>query len=286
MMEQNRWYKEGEILLREIGKGPPPGSGMTLLWFLGQHGFIINLDGRVFYIDVILNDFPGKDGKSRRSYPPPFDPGLPQRVDYFLCTHDHGDHLNLNTLLPLARANPQTQFVVPAPLRHILIDAGIEDERVLGGREGEDIALSGTITLSPVAAAHSEYLQNEKGDYLCLGYILRGRDASIYHAGDTLVTPRLVDTLKAQSPIDISILPINGSDWERTARNIIGNMNMEDAVKLARAIGTDLVIPAHYDMMASNSENPALFAAYMYDLCPEKKYHIFALGERFCYLKG
>jgi L-ascorbate metabolism protein UlaG (beta-lactamase superfamily) len=284
-MEQNRWYKKGEALLNEI-KSSPLGPGMALLWFLGQHGFIIKMDDQVFYIDVILNDFIGKDGKSSRSYPPPFAPDLPQRVDYFLCTHNHGDHLNLDTLLPLSKANPQTKFVVPAPLRHILINAGIGEERVLGGREKEDLHLSGGITLSSVAAAHSEYLQDERGDYLCLGYILRGGTASIYHAGDTLVTPRLVETLKTRKPVDISILPVNGSDWERTSRNIIGNMNMEDAVKLARAIGTDMVIPAHYDMMASNSENPALFAAYMYALCPEKKYHILALGERFCYLKN
>lgn len=284
-MEQDRWYKKGEALLDEI-KTSSLGPGMTLLWFLGQHGFIIKMDDQVFYIDVILNDFIGKDGKSSRAYPPPFAPDLPQRVDYFLCTHNHGDHLNPDTLLPLSRANPQTKFVVPAPLRHVLISAGIGEERVLGGREGEDLRLPGGITLSSVAAAHSEYLQDEKGDYLCLGYILRSGTASIYHAGDTLVTPRLVDTLKARKPIDISILPINGSDWERTSRHIIGNMNMEDAVKLARAIGADMVIPAHYDMMANNSENPALFAAYMYALCPEKKYHILALGERFCYLKN
>jgi L-ascorbate metabolism protein UlaG (beta-lactamase superfamily) len=259
---------------------------MTLLWFLGQHGFIIALEDQVFYIDVILNDFTDRDGKSLRAYPPPFAPDMPQRVDYFLCTHNHGDHLNPATLLPLARANPQTKFVLPMPLRHILLDAGIGEDRVLGGREGEELPLAGGITLSAVAAAHSEYLQDEKGDYLCLGYMLRGGTTSIYHAGDTLVTPRLVDSLKARRPVDIAILPINGSDWERTARNIIGNMNMEDAVKLARAIGTDLVIPAHYDMMAGNSENPALFAAYMYSLCPGKKFHIFALGERFCYIKG
>jgi L-ascorbate metabolism protein UlaG (beta-lactamase superfamily) len=284
-MEQDRWYKRGDALINEINDSSPA-PGMTLLWFMGQHGFIIKLDGRVFYIDVILNDFIGKDGRSRRCYPPPFAPDLPLGVDYFLCTHNHGDHLNLDTLLPLARANPQTRFILPMPWRHILIDAGIGEDRVLGGREGEDLRLSGGITLSPVAAAHSEYLQDEKGDYLCLGYILRGGNTSIYHAGDTLVTPRLVETLKARGPVDISILPINGSDWERTSRNIIGNMNVQDAVKLARAIAADLVIPAHYDMMAGNSENPALFAACMYALCPEKRYHVFALGERFCYFKG
>jgi hypothetical protein len=37
--------------------------------------------------------------------------------------------------------------------------------------------------------------------------------------------------------------------------------------------------------MAFNSENPAFFADYMYKLCPEKRFHISALGERFVYVK-
>jgi L-ascorbate metabolism protein UlaG (beta-lactamase superfamily) len=113
--------------------------------------------------------------------------------------------------------------------------------------------------------------------------VLKGEGMSFYHAGDTLVTFRLVETLKRLMPINAAILPINGGDWERTAVNIIGNMHIQDGIKLARAIGADLVIPAHYDMMANNSENPARFTDYLYSLCPEQKHHVFALGERFCY---
>ena len=82
------------------------------------------------------------------------------------------------------------------------------------------------------------------------------------------------------------MLPINGTDWERSAANYVGNMSALDAAKLARDIPIDLVIPSHYDMMAFNSENPARFADYMYTLCPQRRFHISALGERFIYKKG
>jgi L-ascorbate metabolism protein UlaG (beta-lactamase superfamily) len=282
--EKGRWYKAGDALLHEIIETPQlPGS--TFFWFLGQLGFVIKLKGLVFYIDVILNDLTDAAGKTKRRYAPAFEPGAVQPVDYFLCTHDHDDHLNLRTLLPLAKANPQARFIVPMPLRSILIGAGIEASRVIGAQEGKDLSLPGDVTVSPVAAAHTDYEQDEQGDYLCLGYVLTGDGIGIYHAGDTLVTPRLVETLKARRPLDVGILPINGGDWERTSQGIIGNMTAEDAVKFARAVDIDLVIPAHYDMMPGNSENPASFADYMYTLCPEKKYHLFALGERLCYLK-
>jgi L-ascorbate metabolism protein UlaG (beta-lactamase superfamily) len=249
----------------------------------------------VFYIDVILNDLLNKDSKTSRDYPPPFDPGETQRVDYVLCTHNHSDHLNLKTLLPLASANPHARFVVPSPCKRVLTEAGIGADRVLAGRAGQRLAvlLPGPVAIDPVPAIHTRYIQDEgekdeNGDYTSLGFILKGDGGdgiSIYHAGDTWVTPSLVQTLKAHAPLDMAMLPINGTDWERTDTRFIGNMGVLDAVKLARALPIDLVFPAHYDMMAYNSENPARFADSMYALCPEKRFHVCALGERFVYKK-
>ncbi|MDR1948855.1 MAG: MBL fold metallo-hydrolase, partial [Spirochaetaceae bacterium] len=199
------------------------------------------------------------------------------------------DHLNLETLLPLAEANPKARFVVPRPWRQVLSGAGIGEDRILGAREGEELSL-GPVSVLPVTAIHTRFIRDEperaeNGDCLCLGYLLRGSGLTIYHAGDTWVTPPLIQSLKASGPLDIAILPINGTDWERTGGNYIGNMSALDAVKLARAVPVDLSIPAHYDMMAANSENPALFVDYLYRLCPKKRFHIFALGERFIYRK-
>jgi L-ascorbate metabolism protein UlaG (beta-lactamase superfamily) len=286
-MEQPvRWYKQGAALLEEI-EGSQPGPGEAWIWYLGQHGFVISLGGQIFYIDTILNDMKNREGKSVREYPPPFAPDMVRRVDYVLCTHNHGDHLNLETLVPLARANPAARLVVPRPWTQILTGAGIGEDRILGAREGEELKL-GPVSLLPLGAVHTRFIQdeperNDGGEALCLGYLFRGGGLSIYHAGDTWASPSLVQSLKAAGPLNIAMFPINGTDWERTGRGLVGNMGPLDAVKLARAVPVDLSIPAHYDMMAANSENPALFAAYMYRHCPERRFHIFALGERFIY---
>lgn len=290
----SRWHKSGKALLDEIAASRP-GAGEAYVWFAGQHGFVIALGGLVFYIDVILNDFCGPDGKSLRAYPPPFDPGERQRVDYVLCTHNHLDHLNLDTLLPLAEANPQARFVVPAPLRRLLCDAGIARERTLAARAGESIALAAggaqAAELIPVPAVHSlragdEAEKDENGDYVCLGFALRGGGVSAYHSGDTWVAPPLLSALKALGHVDIAMLPINGTDWERTAENCVGNMGPLDAAKLAKAARFGLTIPAHYDLVAGNGENPARFVEAMYALCPEMRFHVCALGERFVYRKS
>lgn len=276
-----RWYKKGSALLSEIDSAKTP-DGISL-WFLGQMGFVIKINETIIYIDALLNDF--REGETFRLYEPPFLPAQGINADYFICTHNHGDHLNLETLLPQAKTNPKTKFIVPAPCRKILAQSGIEDFRVLGAKEGETIILSPDsasvpVELFPIAAAHPVY-ELADGNHTCLGFVIRGNGICVYHAGDTMVTPQLIETLQKYKPIDIAILPINGADWERTAQGIIGNMSAEDAAKFVRALEIDLAVPAHYDMMSNNSVNPARFADEMYRLCPRKKYHIFALGEQF-----
>ncbi|MDL2229785.1 MBL fold metallo-hydrolase [Treponema sp. OttesenSCG-928-L16] len=285
MQEHDRWYKRGEELLSEI-RLSRPGPDTAMLWFLGQCGFVIKIGGTVLYIDVILNDLLDDKGQSRRRYPPPFPPGAAQAVDYYLCTHDHIDHLNPETIVPLSKANPLAKFIVPAPVRNVLLDAGIPEERILAAKPGAVLhAESGDAEIIPLAAAHTDYSYDETGASFFLCYIIKGSGCTVFHAGDTIVRPELIETLKRNGPLDIAILPINGSDWERTAKGIIGNMGVCDAVKLARAVNADMTIPVHYDMMPVNGENPALFADCMYRECPSKKFHIFALGEAFMYSK-
>ncbi|MDR2618370.1 MAG: MBL fold metallo-hydrolase [Treponema sp.] len=285
---QNRWYKQGRELLDEIGRSRPE-EGEAHIWFMGQHGFVLSLPGAVIYIDVILNPLPGEDGKDRRRYPPPYGAGEVINADYVLCTHPHSDHLNLETLLPLADACREARFVVPSPSRQTLAKAGIAEDRIIGAVRGEELSL-GALKIIPVAAIHTRFIQDEpekdeNGRCTSLGFIIKGGGLSLYHPGDTWITPGLAGSLKKLGPLDIAFLPINGTDWERTADNCVGNMNALDAVKLAMAVPIDLVIPSHYDMMPDNSEDPALFAGYMYRCCPQKRFHICALGERFIYWK-
>ncbi|MDR1257114.1 MAG: MBL fold metallo-hydrolase, partial [Spirochaetaceae bacterium] len=229
-----RWYRKGEALLDEIN-GAKAERGEALVWFLGQMSFVVNMNGVIIYFDPFLNDFTDETG-APRCYGPPFVPDDWIKADYFVCSHNHADHLSLETLLPQARKNPRTRFIVPRPLTSVLTGAGIDESRVIGARAGEAAGLDGGLTLIPVAAAHDVYRTDKNGDHLCLGYMLRGGGIGVYHAGDTVVTPALAETLKRLRPVNIAILPINGGDWERAGAGIVGNMSAEDAAKFARAI--------------------------------------------------
>ena len=71
----------------------------------------------------------------------------------------------------------------------------------------------------------------------------------MYFSGDTLYHEKLFDI--AMYHPDVAFLCINGK---------LGNMNVEEALTVAEKIGAPINIPNHYDMFASNAEDPHLFA--------------------------
>lgn len=90
----------------------------------------------------------------------------------------------------------------------------------------------------------------------------------------------------AYRKIDLALLPINGRDYYRGSRNIVGNMNYREAAEFAATSGFETVIPLHYDLFAGNAENPGYFVDHLYRHFPEQKFHMMARAERFVYVSA
>lgn len=273
------WYKKGNELLSEIEGTDLPDS-LAAVWYIGQMGLIIRWNGLTICFDPVLNDLTYPGGMTRRNYAPPFEPSCLKNVDYVICSHNHADHINLKTLFFLWESNPDVRIIVPQPECGSLTEGGIPDENVCGALEGQQILLRNGAVLHPVAAAHEEYITDELGNQRNLGYVLQMGDQTLYHAGDTLVTPKLIRDLKPFYPVDIACVPINGVDVKRHEQGIIGNMDCRDAAWFTGQIGAGLTIPLHYDMVMGNEENSLIFAYYMNEFYPGRRYHIMQLGER------
>ncbi len=256
---------QGAALLNEIKSMPAMDS--VHLWYIGQMGVILRSGTLTIALDPVLNDLTDAEGRTRRLYPPLFPPEELDFADFVLCTHNHADHLNMATLLPVSRANPETRFIVPAPEAKVLTEGGIPEDRVIPAEAGKRIRLSGDAQVCPVAAAHEEYRRDAAGRDYCLGYHLMLGRLRVYHAGDTLVTGKLLQDLREAGAPDVALLPVNGRDEERHARGIIGNMNAEEAACLAASLGIPLSIPLHCDMVKGNTADPQAFVR----ACGERK---------------
>lgn len=182
----------------------------------------------------------------------------PQRLDFIAVvtsSHNHTDHLDAETLMPLLEVNPTIQFLIPEANRAFVAERIQQPLNFpIGLNDGESVTLAG-FTFTGIPAAHNELERDEQGRCKFMGYVIQFGGYTVYHSGDTLWHEEIVEALRPFD-IDVAILPINGNKPER---RVAGNLNAEEAVRLAQTVGAKLVIPCHYDMFTFNTADPADF---------------------------
>ena len=88
-----------------------------------------------------------------------------------------------------------------------------------------------------------------------LGYIIYTAGKRIYHSGDTILYDGMTERIAAFKP-HLALLPINGAKPER---RVAGNLNGQEAAKLAHDAGVECVVPCHYEMFEFNTASPDFF---------------------------
>jgi len=257
--------KSGQALIAEIDATPVE-PGDAVFWWLGQHSFVVRTCEAVVWFDPYLTP------NEKRQSPPLLAPDEVTNADVILGSHDHADHIDRPALAGMAGASPRARFIVPRAVLSSLRETGVPADRFVALDAEEDLQTHG-VQVTAIAAAHEFFDVDPERGHPYLGYIVQSGGVTIYHAGDTLKYEGLETRLKRQ-PIDLAFLPINGRDATRLARNCIGNMTYQEAVDLAGAVRPRLTVPAHYEMFASNAEDPALFADYMRVKFPGVKFWI------------
>ncbi len=231
------------------------------LWWLGQSGFLIKYANRYLLIDPYLSDsltkkYATTDKPHTRMTERIIDPARLNFIDVTTSSHNHTDHLDPETILPLIKSNPAMKLVTPAANRDFAADRlHINPATIIPADEGKTINVAGFL-ITGILAAHPQVERDEQGRSKFLGYVIQAGFSTIYHSGDTLWHDSIIDQLKPFN-IDIALLPING---DRPERRVAGNLNAHEAAKLAKSINAKLAIPCHYDMFEFNTASPDDFA--------------------------
>ena len=83
-----------------------------------------------------------------------------------------------------------------------------------------------------------------------VGVIVKHSGITMYFSGDTEYNEKLEELKKYN--IDVMFICINGK---------LGNMNVEQAIKLTEIINPKVGVPTHYGMFESNTENPEKYTS-------------------------
>lgn len=263
-------------LLAEIVTPVP--SGLSL-WWLGQSGFLVRSPSGCLLLDPYLsesltNKYAATDKPHVRMTRRPIDAARLSLVDVVTSSHNHTDHLDAETLIPLRAANPKLQMVAPEANRSFVAERlGTPPEWPVGLTDGQSADVAGW-RIYALPAAHETIERDERGRCKFLGYVIQAAGLTLYHSGDCIPFPAQVDLLRTFH-VDLALLPING---RRPERRVAGNFWGREAAALAREIGARMVIPCHYEMFEFNTEPPDEFVAECERL--SQPYHVLRCGER------
>ncbi len=253
------------------------------LWWLGQSGFLVQWQGRYLLIDPYLSDsltkkYATTDKPHVRMTTIPIAPERLDFIDVVTSSHNHTDHLDHETLWPLLGANPKLQMIIPEANREFVAERLKTDPQwPIGVNDGTTVSAAG-FSFTGLASAHEQLETDEKGNYRCLGYLIRFGPWTIFHTGDAVpyegMAERLLE-LTGDHTIDLALMPINGRLPER---RVTGNFWGREAAEFAHRIGARMVIPMHYEMFTFNTETPDEFVATAERL--NQPYRVLRCGEQ------
>lgn len=222
--------------MREIRKLIVKENSVGICW-IGQGGFVFKTPReKVIFVDPYLSNIVEKHDGLRRLQEIPIEPRNAV-CNLVLCTHDHLDHTDPETLLGISEAC-EAKFGGPSSSCRHMEKLGIDKNRLIQINRGETKIIE-DIRISAVYAKHTED---------SVGYVLNFNNISVYLTGDTEYDVKLRE-IRSYRP-DVILICINGK-W--------GNMNIEEAVKLTGEIQPKMVMSMHYGMFKENTANPQEF---------------------------
>jgi L-ascorbate 6-phosphate lactonase len=201
--------------------------------WIGQAGYIIELDDVSFCIDPYLSDSVEQiEGFKRLVQAPVSAEQL--NIDYMLFTHDHLDHFDEPTIIKTIHKH----------ITYIGPESCVARLNQLGAKKIIRLDRYNTIEVGNVGIT-ATYAYHTDDSIGLLFRIKNKQGGGLYITGDTEYSEELLKVKKQQPAV--LVVCINGK---------LGNMNVNEAAKLAVQIGVNQVIPCHYGMFAENTEDP------------------------------
>lgn len=217
-------------------------SKLAVSWF-GHSTALVEIDGYRVLTDPVWSNrcSPSDIVGPQRLHPPPVQlEGLPA-VDAVVISHDHYDHLDIDTVLALARTQ-RAPFFVPLGVGAHLRSWGIPEHRIVELDWNQSAAVD-ELTVICVPARHFSGRFFSRNNTLWASWAFIGPGHRAYFGGDTGYTKSFAQIGADHGPFDLTLMPIGAYN---TAWPDI-HMNPEEAVRAHLDVTeSGLLVPIHW----------------------------------------
>jgi L-ascorbate metabolism protein UlaG (beta-lactamase superfamily) len=217
-------------------------AGQIAVNWLGHSTALLEIDGYRVLTDPVWSErcSPSDVIGPGRMHPPPVPLEALPALDAIVVSHDHYDHLDIDTILALARSQ-WAPFVVPLGVGAHLRDWGIPDERIIELDWHEQTTID-ELTLICTPARHFSGRFLSRNATLWASWAIIGPAHRAYFGGDTGYTKSFTEIGNDHGPFDVTLMPVGA--YNKTWPDI--HMNPEEAVQAHLDLGGRLLVPIHW----------------------------------------
>lgn len=217
-------------------------SALAVTW-LGHATALIDIDGYRVLTDPVWSErcSPSRSVGPQRLHPVPLSLDSLPALDAVVISHDHYDHLDMDTVLALARSQ-RAPFVVPLGVGAHLREWGIPRSRVIELDWNAETVI-GDLRLVSTPARHFSGRFLNRNNTLWSSWAIVGPQHRVYFGGDTGYTRSFEQIGSDYGPFDLTLMPIGAysPSWPDI------HMNPEEAVRAHRDItDSGLLLPIHW----------------------------------------
>jgi L-ascorbate metabolism protein UlaG (beta-lactamase superfamily) len=218
----------------------PAEPGLRAYWF-GHASVLVEIDGARIMTDPILSDYasPFQFIGPRRLHPPPLPLKDLSGIDAVVISHDHFDHLDMGTVVQLARGG--SHFYVGLAVGAHLERWGVPSSQIHEMDWWEQAERSGVV-VHATPARHYSGRKSMDNSTLWASWWVKGPHHSFYFSGDTGYGPHFREIADRLGPADLALIKIGayGETW------LDIHMDPEAAIQAALDVHATTMLPVHW----------------------------------------
>lgn len=220
-------------------------EGIQIVWF-GHSSYLLRAGGLNVLVDPVFSGHASPVACTTKAFPGAdvYSAGDMPEIDLLIITHDHYDHLDMETVIALI---PKVKHVYTAlGVGEHLEYWGYAKERITELDWFEQAKMEGENSITALPARHFSGRSLKRGQTLWAAYALQIGGFRIFVGGDSGYGPHFRQIGEQYGPFDLALLECGqyGKNWPQI------HTQPEETAQAARDLNAKTFIPVHWGKFA------------------------------------